>query len=663
MAVEKMKTVGIVGRIDDMDRICRSVVLNGSMHMLNALSEINSNYFKLSASEEHIEAIEESIQIEPYSKTRDFAKDEEMIKSLYDIFDFKPAIYVSSIGIEHDYGKMIKEIEEEYRSIKELWDEIEDKKKQVEEKKTYIKNLNYMKNLNMDIGELINLKFLKFSLLRVSRENYGRLKGNYENIPSLILRLTAADDNVVVMSAAPKSFDEEIERLFTSLNYQHLKLPTGYSGAAVEIIEKLKVEIKAILDEIKGLKDSIQKRKGDMGPVIKKAYAAMELEKKVEKVKKEGAMGKKLFFLFGYVPKSRVKGLQKELWDSFGSDIILVIDDAESEEEAKAPPTKFKNNWVIRPFEALIRMYGLPSYNEIDPTIFFGLSYMLLFGAMFGDLGQGLVILLAGLYLTYKKKRVNLGGVLSRLGGSSMIFGLLYGSVFGNEHLIPALFIRPMANINTMLILAIALGVILMTISFIYSLINNWNKHNLEEGLLGREGLVGFLFFMTLILAVANSQLGFIDMPIKFFIMIMAVLLLLNVFKQPIANMLKGSKKLYDESVVDYYTEAGFGVVETLLSFLSNTISFIRVGAFALNHAGLYLAFETMAEMISSGIGGILILVLGNAVIIGLEGLIVFIQGLRLEYYELFSRYYSGEGVEYTPVRLNYSNSLKEEMF
>jgi len=152
---------------------------------------------------------------------------------------------------------------------------------------------------------------------------------------------------------------------------------------------------------------------------------------------------------------------------------------------------------------------------------------------------------------------------------------------------------------------------------------------------------------------VANSQLGFVAVSLKIFIIIMAVLLLLNVFKQPIANMLKGSKKLYDESVVDYYTEAGFGVVETLLSFLSNTISFIRVGAFALNHAGLYLAFETMAEMVNSGIGGILILILGNAVIIGLEGLIVFIQGLRLEYYELFSRYYSGEGVEYAPIKLS----------
>ena len=663
MSVERMKTVGVIGRIADMDRICRAIVLDGSMHMLNALSELNSNYFKLSASEENIEAIEESTQLSPYSGSRDFAKDEEMIKSLYSIFDFTPALYEGSIGFNHDYGKLMEEIQGEYHSVKELWDEIEDKKILVEEKKGYIKNLNYLKNLNMEVGQLVNLKYLKFRLLIVSRENYGRLKGNYENIPSSILRIATEDDNVIVMSVAPKSFDEEIERLFISLNYQELKLPSGYLGTAQDIIEKIQSEIKTILNEIKDMKSSVQKLKGDIGPIIKKAYSVMELEKKVEKIKKEGAAGKKLFFLFGYVPKSRVKILQKELWDNFGSNIILIIDDAKIKETAKVPPTKFKNNWVIRPFEALIRMYGLPSYDEVDPTVFFGLSYMLLFGAMFGDLGQGLIILLAGLYLTYKKRRVNLGGVLSRLGGSSMIFGLLYGSVFGKEDLIPAILIRPMANINTVLIWAIVLGVILMTISFIYSLINNWKKQNVEEGLLGREGLVGFIFFWTLILAVANSQLSFVKIPLKLFVIVMVILLLLNVFKQPISNKLKGSKKLYNEGAVDYYTEAGFGVVETLLSFLSNTISFIRVGAFALNHAGLYLAFETMAEMSNSGMASILILVLGNAIIIGLEGLIVFIQGLRLEYYELFSRYYSGEGVEYTPVRLNYSNSLREEIF
>lgn len=653
MAVERMKTVGIVGRIQDMDRICRAVVLNGSMHMLNALSEINSGYFKLSASEENIEAIEESSHLMPYNANKDFGKDEQIIKSLYDIFNLKPSIDTVSLGIDYDYSQIMNAMKEEYEAVRELWDEIENKNKLVEEKRNYINNLNYMKDINMDIGQLLNLKYLRFKLFVISRENYDRLKRNYENIPSLVLKVAVKDDNIIVMSVAPQYFDEEIERLFMSLNYQELKLPEGYQGTAQEVMEKLTEEIKNLLNEIKELKDMVQKHRGDISHEIRIAYLALKLEEKVEMVKREAAMGQRLFFLFGYVPRSKVNRLQKEMRDYFGNNILLLIDDAPVREMAKAPPTSFKNNWLIRPFEALIKMYGLPSYDEVDPTVFFGLSYMILFGAMFGDLGQGFVILTAGLYLTYKKKRADFGGILSRLGGSSMVFGLLYGSVFGNEHLIPALFIRPMANINTMLILAIGLGIILMTISFLYSLVNNWKRRNIEEGIFGREGLVGFLFFLTLIFTVVNSVYGLIDVPFSVLIIIMAVLLLLNVLKEPISNIIKGSNRLYKERVVDYYTEAGFGVIETLLSFLSNTISFIRVGAFALNHAGLYLAFETMAEMINSGFGGLLVLVLGNIVIIGLEGLIVFIQGLRLEYYELFSKYYSGDGVEYKPIRIN----------
>ncbi|HAZ37178.1 MAG TPA: V-type ATP synthase subunit I, partial [Clostridiaceae bacterium] len=111
-------------------------------------------------------------------------------------------------------------------------------------------------------------------------------------------------------------------------------------------------------------------------------------------------------------------------------------------------------------------------------------------------------------------------------------------------------------------------------------------------------------------------------------------------------------RPLYNESKSDYYVEGGFGIIETLLSLFSNTISFIRVGAFAINHVGLFIAFDTLAKMINNGAGSAIVIVLGNLVIIGLEGLIVFIQGLRLEYYELFSKYFNGTGYEYKPIAL-----------
>ena len=90
--------------------------------------------------------------------------------------------------------------------------------------------------------------------------------------------------------------------------------------------------------------------------------------------------------------------------------------------------------------------------------------------------------------------------------------------------------------------------------------------------------------------------------------------------------------------------ESGFELLETFLSMLSNGISFIRVGAFALNHVGLFIAFHTIASMIGTRVGDILLFIIGNVVVLALEGLIVFIQGLRLIYYEMFSKYYTGDG-------------------
>lgn len=119
--------------------------------------------------------------------------------------------------------------------------------------------------------------------------------------------------------------------------------------------------------------------------------------------------------------------------------------------------------------------------------------------------------------------------------------------------------------------------------------------------------------------------------------------LVIMLLKRPILKIL--FKKEPEESAADYYIESSFGLLEALLSTMSSIISFIRVGAFAINHVGLFLAFKTLGEMLESRGGNIAVLIFGNILILALEGLIVFIQSLRLEYYEMFSKYYSGDGV------------------
>ncbi|MDF2591712.1 MAG: V-type ATPase kDa subunit [Clostridia bacterium] len=655
MPVEKMKIIGIVGSNSDLDKVARLVIMNGNMHMLNAVSELSNNCLELKASEENIDTMKELADIKPYSTKVDFSEDEKIIKAFHDVLNIKPAVMRRHIDVSFNYHDLMENLKSSYVAAKDTLEKIESLNNQIELKQTYIQNFRYAKIEDLDVGLLLNLKYFDFSLMSLSREKYKKLKLNYENIPSFVIHLGVFDDNDIIAALTPKQLEEDAERIFTSLNILKLDVPIGYTGSTTSIIKVLQQEINEMRSEIDELKSAVQLSKEKYGTVLAECYTMLNLEKKVEDVKSEIAQGKNLFFMFGFVPVRDIDKFHYQFNSVFQDKVVLVTIDLEDRKYGHSPPTKLKNNIIFKPFESLVEMYGTPAYNEKDPTPFFGLSYMILFGAMFGDLGQGFVIFAAGLILKYLMKNISFGGILSRLGLSSMFFGLLYGSVFGNEEVIPHLLIKPMENINVMLISAIALGIVLISISYIYSLINLYKRKDMEEGIFGREGVVGYMFFWVLILLILEVVMNTLGVPIWIYVAVLAVLLLLMVFKQPLSHIIKGNKDLYEDSPADYYIEAGFGVIETILSVLSNIISFIRVGAFALNHVGLYIAFATMANMMSSKAAGIAVLVVGNIIIIGLEGLIVFIQSLRLEYYELFSKFYSGYGIPYKPAQINSS--------
>lgn len=658
MAVEKMKIVGVIGSNKDLDKAARLIVVNGNMHMLNAIAELNNNYLELKASEDHINAMQELEDIRPYNSTADFTEDEKIIKSFHEVLNLKPTIVKGKVDPDFNYHNFMEELKQSYESVKNTVERIEVLKECISTNQNYIQNLNYARHEGLDVGALLSLRYFDFEMMSLSREKYKKLKLNYENIPSVVVHLGVVDDKDIVAALTPSELKEDSERIFSSLNILKLDIPLGYNGNTEDIIKMLQQEISDMKKEIEELKASVSSSKEKYEPLIVKAYTMLVMEQKIENVKSEVAMGKNLFFMFGFVPTRLIEQFQYQMKCVFNDTMIFIAEDVENRKYGHSPPTKLRNNILFKPFETLIEMYGIPTYNEKDPTPFFALSYMLLFGAMFGDLGQGFVIFAGGLLLKYVMKNFSFGGILARLGLSSMFFGLMYGSVFGNEEIIGHLLIKPMENINTILIAAIVLGILLINIGYIYSLINLYNRKDLEEGLFGREGVAGYLFFLILILFIADKVIHLLGIPTFVYIIVLAAFLLLMVFKQPLAHKIKGNKELYEDSAADYYIEAGFGVIETILSVVSNVVSFIRVGAFTLNHVGLYVAFATMAEMLNSPAAGVIVLVIGNIVIIGLEGLIVFIQSLRLEYYELFSKYYSGYGIPYQPIQLNVNEEL-----
>jgi V/A-type H+-transporting ATPase subunit I len=235
-----------------------------------------------------------------------------------------------------------------------------------------------------------------------------------------------------------------------------------------------------------------------------------------------------------------------------------------------------------------------------------------------------------------------------------MVFGFLYGSVFGSEEILPSLWTSPMHGISDLIQTSLFVGVAFLSMGIIVNIVSLKRKGRIGKMLFDGEGAAGLLFYWT---AAAAAAIGFTSgsgAP-KPLLVLAGILFIVILFSSVLERLIFGPQGEDEGGVVHTFT-----VFHDLLSFLSNTASFVRLAAFALNHAGLSAAVFMLSDMVHTLPGGTLfraaVLILGNIVIVGLEGLIVFIQTLRLEYYEFFSKFYHGGGRPFAPVTWNGKN-------
>jgi V/A-type H+-transporting ATPase subunit I len=292
--------------------------------------------------------------------------------------------------------------------------------------------------------------------------------------------------------------------------------------------------------------------------------------------------------------------------------------------DSQAPSMLANPPWV-RTFEAFARLLGQPGHNEADPSPLVALIAPLLFGFMFGDVGQGAVLCVAGWWL---RKRVPMLVLLVPGGALAMVFGLLFGEVFAREDLISAWWLRPLHEPITLLPAAVGLGAAILLGGL---LLNAAQAHWRGEARLWWMRDVGsVLAYMAL--------LGMLFEPALWWLALAGALWF------TVGSMLSASS--------GRLAALGSGLAqfaEQILQLLVNTVSFARVGAFALAHAGLSMAVIGVAEA-SGAFGYWIVLLLGNVLIIALEGLVVGIQTTRLLLFEFFVRFLKGTGRAFRPL-------------
>ncbi|BDR68075.1 V-type ATP synthase subunit I [Clostridium tetani] len=652
MSIEKMVIVNIASPIELIDSVTKEVVLSKTLHPVNAFDKISSGNFNISTTEENLDTLIDVNYVKPYFEKRDYSKVNEKINSLKGMLGERKNIEVKNENLILNYNELEENIFNIVDRIKKLNEDLNKYKNKKKELEIYKENLKYFLSIDTNIEKFTSLKNFELEAYKIEDKKFNIMKENYENIPAIVDKVYKGNGFDIIIVVSTKALKIDTERILNSLNCERLNLPLDYKGNPKEVINLIEKELIETEEKIQAVKNRINEFYDNNNLSIEAILKSFELEKRASKLREYIAYSKNFFYLSGWVPSSMIDEFKNNI-KKLNKKIIVLEKKIDEIESGVSPPTKLRNNILVKPFEIMVNMYGTPSYGEIDPTTFLAITYMIMFGTMFGDVGQGLVLLLAGLYMKKKKENYAPGNILVRLGSISMIFGFLYGSVFGFEDLIKPILISPMENIQTMLVGSIAFGCFILIIGFLYGIVNNIKNENLEEGIFGRNGITGMVFYILLLVFAFTKITSRDTMSTTIWILIFVALLALMVLKQPLANAISKKGFVITEKTSDYFVESGFGVIETLLSMFSNTVSFIRVGAFALNHVGLFIAFASMAQMMKNNAGSILMYVLGNVIIIVLEGLIVFIQGLRLEYYELFSKYYDGSGLQFKPITID----------
>ena len=340
----------------------------------------------------------------------------------------------------------------------------------------------------------------------------------------------------------------------------------------------------------------------------------------------------------GWAPVSELSGLRVALQERLGQRFVLSARDPRPDEFERVP-SLLRHSALLRPFAMLVSNYGVPRYGEIDPTLLFAVTFMLMFGMMFGDIGNGAVIAVAG--ALWARRLRGFAPFVIASGLASAAFGWAYGSVFGFEELVHPLWIAPLADPERMLAIALYWGVGFILVAGVMTAGNRIVSRRYLDALLDGKGIAGLVFYVAVLQGLRGWILGAGPGGAQWIVAAAALVLVYGY------HWYRYRGKAGERMLV-----AVTQVIEDVIAYFSNTLSFLRVAAFELNHVALAIAVFALASMVQARAGHWIAIVLGNIFIVVLEGAIVTIQVLRLEYYEGLSRYYGGNGRVFRPLTL-----------
>lgn len=642
MAVAPIKSIGIIGLMSELDKVIKVCGDSEIFHPDEATHFYSDtkNFMPLADRNPYSDLLSDMTEllhlagIKPeYAETKRFKVNQTQLQEYLD-------------SLDEDLGGLIRE----HAGVEQ----------QIEQCRRSLEETSHFFGMDLEMDKINACKFIKANFGRLPKESFDKLDA-YSNNPYLVFFPCTSDEtHYWGVYISPVEQSEEIDRIFSALYFEHYEI-SGMEGTPEQHYQKLQEKLSGLEQRFEETSALVEEYKKEHYDELNKYYSKLKELDTCFSIKKYVLKYHKSFILVGWIPAENEKQLLQQL-NAINSVECTVSDG--KDELKHIPPTRLKNNFFARPYEFFVDMFGLPCYNEIDPTPFVAITFTLLFGIMFGDLGQGLVVSVAG-YLMWRFKKMAVGKILIPCGISSAIFGCVYGSVFGFEHVLDPVYkaigmdgkpVEVMESATMLLIMAISIGVVLICCAMFLNMYSAIRRRDFENGIFGANGVAGFIFYAALIGAlVCEIVLQIHIVNIAYILCLIVVPLILMFLREPLGRLMAGEKNWQPEKWGEYCVQNFFELFEMLLSYVTNTMSFLRVGAFVLVHAGMMIVVFTLSDLANKVLGPagyIVFVVLGNGLIMALEALLVCIQVLRLEYYEMFSRFYLGSGRKFEPVRV-----------
>ena len=561
-------------------------------------------------------------------------------------------------------------------NVRKTSDQLSEEKKKLEQLESQLHQLEPIADADVDVGALRQSHYLYSVLGILPAENVSRLQTSLSRVPHAFFTLREDPKRPVVWLLGPRSNSDVIERAVKSAYLNPLTLPEEFQGTPAQINEALRKGIESSKQRISELNATLGRLAEAHKQELQKLFWDVHISRVIADAIARYGQLRHTYVVVGWVPSPNLESLKQRLKQA-SKEVLIEARPVERTGHHSNVPVALRNPGPLAPFELLVNTYARPRYEEIDPTALIAVTFPLLYGAMFGDVGHGLVLAAIGWFLS---RRSTLGGLLVACGISGMIFGFLYGSIFGFEEILPNhpffgrfFWLSPIHDVLSILRLAIGAGIVLLILAHLVNLYNaaregNWGRFFFDSN--GLAGLILYLSFLVLLGYVASIlftgesfipqiliTIGRIPIAVTLATILFIVGLgLAVIFSHPLQHWMETGH---------FEIEGGWGMfiiqslaefLEKFISMLSNTLSYVRVGAFAIVHAGFTGAVFVIARLLSGGNeGGLaywLVVIFGNLFVIGLEGFIVTIQTMRLHYYEFFSKFFKGGGSPYEPLAL-----------